>query len=397
MFGSITACSVSDNINDSSINDENTVTTKINQEEYEIYKGTTFSEGIAFVELAGINSNVIAINTSGEPIFEVSECVSIDELSKFEKGIFVYENCIYDRYGEIIASPESLNYTEVVGFDDENVNSSNKSGFVIVSKLKKSYQGDKTLYGVINNKGKWEIELCEKGGWQYQQYEYSWEEGGLIEYNKYYFSDYSDEPEQYFNPYQPAIFEQINERKNMVLVNYSAEYFFEDAFIGCDYEWNDYENNYLPIDYMLWDYTGKAIIDLNKYKDNTISTVYNNPQYYNGHLLFTALNGTGSYYLFMLDKKGDFVFDPIELDTFDKYTNLDEEGFVLYKNSKWHAIDYSGKMTEYKNEFANINSFSEGLALAERHNGTSVYINNSGNIVIDKLLLNKIYNQGEEK
>ena len=71
---------------------------------------------------------------------------------------------------------------------------------------------------------------------------------------------------------------------------YSANTFFDNAFIGGRKIRNDYTNEWSYEGYALNDYIGNKIIVLSKYDILTTCDIF----YYNGYLLFTIDNGTGS-------------------------------------------------------------------------------------------------------
>lgn len=324
---------------------ENSTNSSVNEEgkkplitkNYNIIDGTEFSDGVAFIECK--NGEIFAIDTSGKKLFEVKGADEVSYFWKFTDGVWIYNDTMYNKKYDTIVSPKSHGYDEVQYTPD--------GSYVLVSKYLESYIGDQTLYGVINKKGEWEVELSEVGNWSSKTTKYSWDDG------------YVDTEEIPTNPYR-----------------------FDECYIGKN------ENGlYLVND------NNEIMINL---------TTYNNPanfSYYNEHLLFEAYNENNVKYAFLLKKDGSFAIEPIRLHSTAKVGSLNNNGFVVendfdlvegkgFESGECFFVEYNGNIINYDDSIEYI-SFNNGLASVAIDNDFFVgtddfyYVNYKGEIVIE--------------
>ena len=355
-----------------------------------IIGGTSFSDGVAMIQYKDANDNYkyAAINTKGEKLFEFENEAIFS--SAFINGILVAENSIYNKKGKIIASPEKSGYDEIADIFEMP---KNIDGFVIVTKTEESFSGDKYLFGVINNKGEWEVKLSEEGKWSISTYEFSWDQGerGTLE-NRLIVSeigydsrDYSGEtPGIYKYNTNGALSGNLDSEATFELLvpNVLSNNFLDNVFIGYPFNGSDKNTK-------LYDYSGEVIMDLSQYQiGNPFSNHGKGFYYEKGHLLFKIDNGSGSEYLCLFNKDGKPAFDPIKLGSGDDYFPLDETGFVVevcdednYNNRTYKHYDYNGKITEY-NSVCDFYGFNDGLALVKNMANQYYYINVSGEKII---------------
>ena len=108
----------------------NTTTTTTNaeaplKEPLNLTFATPFSDGIAFVRVAAAGKEkAVAINTAGDILFDLPEGM---ENSRYQNGICVVGNLIYDKSGAVIASPELSGYDTLM--------TDNCGGFVLAKKV----------------------------------------------------------------------------------------------------------------------------------------------------------------------------------------------------------------------------------------------------------------------
>lgn len=354
---------------------------------YVIYEGTDFSEGVALVE-AENNGNIFValINTSGEILLKLENCSDINELSKVTNGIFVYNNNIYNTRGEIIASPHENGYTEIaVGYNHiETVSDVNKAGYVIVTKHEESYKGDKILFGVINNKGEYEVNLSENGSLNLGNFEYKWENGYLEIFKHWYVSEDVSDDIHYFNSYRTVILERKTGGVGDVVIlwDFCADFLFDSAFLGKQLIWSEEANRYIAQETNLYDYNGNIIIDLSQY-----ITEYNSfreiAYYDDEYLLLTADNGNGHRYLFLIKKNGDLAFEPMKVEYSDSI-EMYNWGFSIKNIYGNEYFDFDGRCINFSYAEPKGQT-AEGLILATHSNGQTVYMNQSGNVTLTEI------------
>ena len=369
----------------SDVKDENLNSTEKTDVKYSIYDGTDFSDGVALVEAVDDNGKIFAalIDTTGKIILKIEDCSEIDEISKISHGIFVYDNTIYSIRGEVLASPQKSGYTSVVKSENENICDINKEGYVIVEKLEESYKGDKTLFGIINSNGEYEVALTESGSWSCEKYECKWENGYASIYEHWYINE--DLPDELHDSYydRTAIVERKTggEDDKVILWDFYADVFFENAFLGTKGIWNESKERYIYQGISLFDYKGNKIMDLSEYitdYDSSFDIAY----YNNENLLLTADNGTGSRYLFLFDKNGTLMFEPIKIEYSDS-VGLHNFGFAISNTNKNDYYDFEGNRINFpKAEPAG--NLIDGLMLANHNNG-KVYLNQKGEIVLKEI------------
>ena len=387
----VTAC------NGKNEEEQNVVLERIDQEiketmttTFKIESETSFSEGIAFVEMIDTNDNrkIVAINPAGEILFEFDEWSSFDRISEFKGGIFVFDNKVYNNKGQVIASPELTGYDLIYDYySDNNLSShrANKSGYVIVKKLEESYKGDTRLCGVLNSQGQWEVPLSESGQWENEEILYTWENGEVNEDAWYYYSGDYQIPSYDYRNYEFAIFKQRFGESSIFLNDFGADYMLDGAFIGRKFIWDQADERFLPQEYMLYDFDGNALYSMAEF-EGTIKDIHGGPYYNNGYLLFEMHNGTSSYYLVMIGPEGEFVFDPFKIDGgFEPYSDFNEKGFIFERDSIYHLYGYDGNITAYDDDILVLCEFSEGLALTEWLDGKFRYIDYEGNVVIEEI------------
>lgn len=141
-----------------------------------VIDGKDFSEGVAWIKLSHPSLKEIwaCVDTSGKILFNL-QSNTIEPLTNFGNGVsLLSDNSIINKRGIIIASPEKSGYDELILTNDEknddlyNDKKSydlyndgfQKKGLTVVKKFDNNQS--KTLYGIIDNKGKWYLELTDK-------------------------------------------------------------------------------------------------------------------------------------------------------------------------------------------------------------------------------------------
>lgn len=385
----------------SEISDE--VNTEILAGGLNILSGTSFSDGVAFVNYLNKEGNreCAAIDKTGKVLFIADDIYKSGYDYCYENGILVIDNLIYDKTGKIIASPEMSGYDELL--------TRNRNGYVLAMKKEESFSGDKYYIGVLDNKGEWAHPLSEEHpivkAFQQEnvdidelyisaKYDYLSDTTLKIDIGwsveKYYnivLNELTDEYSHYvtdnYNLYQC----DTAGNWTLILENVDIDYTFEDVFIGTEIEWEG--NKVIKKGQKIFDYHGDVLTDLSDYQLDSLFSNHGPGEYYfNEHLLISVDNGSGAQYVCLFNKVGEPAFEPIRVGSRnDDYFPLDENGFVyeLYDENTYSTIyklyDYNGNVTEYT-DIVKFGGFSEGLAVVENTAGQVYYINAQGEIVI---------------
>lgn len=406
-------------------------------------EATPFSDGVALVRYTDAEGaeQAAAINTAGDILFALPEGMPLD--ARYQNGICVVENVIYDKTGAIIASPEKSDYDALI--------TANCGGYVLAKKLTPlpadeaptdddAAKADATAataaatttatsatnatttttaptvttpttplipdgmelsIGVLNNKGEWEHPLSAehpiakaiaKAASPEEHFTFITE--GVLQVHAdtgaepqfYHFADNTLTPS--YDHYESMEYQDedtgiykvtADGSKELVIANVVSDYSFKDAFIGRTTEEGE-EGEEPKTLIKLYDYKGKALADLTAYP--TTEKYY----YVTERLLITVDDGTGNRYLALLAKDGDPIMDPVPLNLRDTVYPPDETGFVIAGYTADGAVsyrhyDYAGNATEYVGVTA-FNGFSEGLAAVTLADGRLVYINQRAEIVI---------------
>lgn len=362
--------------------------------ELDVRAGTDFSDGVAFIVYKDMNNQYVyaAIDTAGKILFEPDFLDSLNRTPTYKNGIFIWENCIYDKTGTILASPELSGYDELI--------SENCDGYVLAKKTVESFSGDKIQVGVLDKKGSWLHPLSDTNPVAIALMDDAYASVGSysgdyiihITGQKYYnivTNELTDGHAYYESRHyqgQPrGIYKcETNGESTLIIPDVYGHIFFDTAFIGnaVIYDDDGYE---IETPYMLYDYNGNVIADLSQYNIVDNSNDYGPGMYYlNNHLLVTVDNGTGAKYLCLINKAGELAFEPIRMQYYDDYFPLEEHGFVYYDDArnKYCHYDYSGTVTEYTN-IEGFWGFSCGLALVRTTNDEYCYINVRGEVVIN--------------
>ncbi|MBE6533946.1 MAG: hypothetical protein E7678_03130 [Ruminococcaceae bacterium] len=299
--------------------------------------GTSFSDGVAFITYQGTGGETknAAIDKTGNVLYNPT--FNIHTNKGYHNGILVLDNVIYDKVGNVIASPEISGYDALI--------SGNCNGYVLAKKVVESYNGDKIYLGVIGNDGKWKYELSDQ------------------------------------NPIIVALKKIIVERE----YDSVSDKTIDGILISIIQDNSDGDDT---IEYVqISDYYGVGVYyDLEK---NQIVDKPNNPEFSNNdvyyvgnYVLKKVNNGTGGVYLGLFDTSGNPAFEPIRIDTYSyDYYPVDNYGFVLKYDSAYKFYDCAGNVVEYT-DVVRMEKFSEGLAFAQNSAGQYFYINHLGEKVI---------------
>ena len=399
---SLAACSSQDASKKTSKADDNTTQQGEEQDKQPVIQGeayalnglTNFSDGVAYVCYEKDNAYyVAAIDTAGNYLFLAGETYNLDRMVSYSGGIRVEENCVYDKTGKLIASPELSGYDRLI--------SGNCNGYVVALKVEESVSGDTYYVGVLNNKGQWQQPLSADHpivkSYQAQgaslrnihklQPPHECEDATILELlmgigtdGAYYnvltnevTNGYVHYEDRHYQGQERGIYRyDTTGERTLIVPEVVGETFFDEVFVGYA-SWDDHT-------YAVYDYTGKVVTDLSSY------TITKAADYHNGYLLAEVDNGTGSTYLCLFNSAGQLVGEAIKKEYGDYYFTLNDDGFVYRKESAYVFYDYKGNATEFT-EVDAMEDFVDGLAACRKVNGTYCYINTKGEVVIDKIVV----------
>ena len=157
-----------------------------------VIDGKDFSEGVAWIKLSHPSLKEIwaCVDTSGKILFNLKSN-NIEPITNFGNGVsLLSDNSIVNKRGIIIASPEKSGYDELLSTTDGDRydlynDGFQKKGLTIVKKFDKNQF--KTLYGIIDNKGKWYLELTNQFNYVTYVYDTLIEIGKDSEFKRIYF------------------------------------------------------------------------------------------------------------------------------------------------------------------------------------------------------------------
>lgn len=256
----------------------------------QITAASTFSEGLAFVCLDGDKEKTYCINKDGYIVFEID--INISGLGKIEdkfvNGLAVLKSqqntgrVLCDTKGNI-TTPEDLGVTNFCGLALEGK-------YIIVEKITASYDSSKKEIGVINTDFEWVVELSES---IYDQL------GDVMlqpsNTTSFYYNDfcYFENNKKYLNLKTGEVTDTVD-------------------FILPSNKWKCYTDNTYR------DYNENILLDLSDVP-NALAYTYG-IGFVNGKTPIRFHNKeTGTYFFNIIDEKGEFLFDPIELSKIEAF------------------------------------------------------------------------------
>lgn len=248
---------------------------------------------MAWVKPNDDDSNWQLIDTKGNVLFTLED--NEEPITNFKRGIAIVDyKKVIDKNGNVVSSVEDGEYDKI------NTDEESFEGYVFVEKTVSNIEGTNTKYGILDNDGSWYHKLDSKIG--------------LLKYNAigtmlYYGSD---------TCYDLKNNEFIDEE------TYMKRGFDRSFHDGLIYLTVDEDTGYvnLPVDGEdfeviknkkkikktgYYDEKLNLVIDLSKYS-------YCNPisHFQNGYCPIIIRNPDSKDFYTVLNKKGEFVFEPIE-------------------------------------------------------------------------------------
>lgn len=415
-------------------------TTASHKAHLNLMEASPFSDGVALVRYTDAEGaeQAAAINTAGDILFALPEGMPLT--ARYQNGICVVGDVIYDKSGAVIASPALSGYDALI--------TDNCGGYVLAKKLSPlPAEATKTTaattttttaattsttlvdtttttvettqptdttptmpliptgmelsIGVLNNKGEWEHPLSADhpiaaaiSAAVHPEEHFTVIADGVLQVHAdvtaqpqfYHFatnemtSNYVHYESMEYQDEESGIYKVASDGdKELVIANVVIDYPFQDAFVGRSSVVGE-EGEEPQTLIKLYDYKGKALADLTAYP--TTDKYY----YVTERLLITVDDGSGNRQLALLQKDGTPIMDPVPLNLRDTVYAPDETGFVIASYTadgvvSYRHYDYAGNVSLYTDVTA-FNGFSEGLAAVTLTDGRLVYINQMAEIVI---------------
>lgn len=290
----------------------NTAPMAPSEEEYEklteeIYRSSSFSEGLAVVVAGGKNGRGCAINKKGEIVFDLPFAIEnsyVVSNVQFINGFAFINNGILDNKG-------NLTYPKDVGAS-QFYPVALEAGYIIAEVTEADFESTKKMLGVLNTDWEWVVEpteeryaaLCDKYG-------------GLA------LSAATNSGDYYHQGF--VYVERINKFLNVKtgdVVKYENVGFEHPAFTWVIYSDGTYR-----------DYEGNVRLDLSNYKN---IKAYAWQKFNNGTALIAFNNQEAkTSYFTVVDEKGNFLFDPVDFEEMD-ITSIQTDGntiLVTYSKS----------------------------------------------------------------
>lgn len=137
-------------------NQESTATDSINRR---IVEGGEFHDGVVFVKIEetsadDTNTAIYVMDNQGNLLYNWTEVTGESYLYSnlvYRNGVLVWNDKMYDKQGNVIASPEQTGYQALV--------TGSINGYVLACKFVEGFSGDRLWFGVLNTKGEWVHEL----------------------------------------------------------------------------------------------------------------------------------------------------------------------------------------------------------------------------------------------
>ena len=311
-------------------------------------------------------------------------------LGYYEDGLYMSGDAVYNMAGEYFISPDIQGYDEIV-FDNlfSDIVTPCDTGLFLVKKVETSFSGNVTKYGVINEKGEWEMPLttdhpilkyAETHELYNEDIDYCGNGIYQLQTDMFDFVYYNIVTNQITPGYDHIEFDGND------LIKYNADGSEETLLSNCD---ASIENNLIlaGVDghFGLANLEGEIIRDFgNDYNIDTGMPWFYNNEYFLG----AAYNPDGDMYCILIDPDGNLAFDPFQIDRDDAYI-LGDEGITYYNNNEFYLYDLEGNATKiegYRTVEADSYDFESGLAIAmvNLENDISYcYINAKGEKVLD--------------
>lgn len=278
----------------------------------EVFRSSSFSEGLALVVAGGKNGRGCAINKNGEIVFDLPFAIENSFVVwnvQFINGFAFINNGILDSKGNI-TYPEDVGASQfyTVALED---------GYIIAEVIEADFESTKKMLGVLNTEWEWVVEpteeryaaLCDKYG-------------GLA------LSAATNSGDYYHQGF--VYVERINKFLNVKtgdVVKYENVGFEHPAFTWVIYSDGTYR-----------DYEGNVRLDLSNYKN---IKAYAWQKFNNGTALIAFNNQEAkTSYFTVVDEKGNFLFDPVDFEEMD-ITSIQTDGntiLVTYSKSASELI-----------------------------------------------------------
>lgn len=306
---SLTGCG-SENNQSEMVTTTEAITTETEERTETYFKeARNFSDDVAWVKPEEDDSNWELINTEGEVLFTLDK--GEDPTTDYKRGIaIVEESKVVDKKGNIISSMKDGTYDTIIS------NEFSYDGYVVVSKTTKSIEGTETKCGIIDNDGSWYHELDEKlnnpdseveGSMLYE----NWDDDDNYSYYDLKTDEFIDE-----DTYNKRILDR-SFYDGLAFFTYEEE---SGAVwlsgVGTGFEiYEDRAKKIRKTGFYNTDL--ELVIDLSKY-----SFCQDLSHFQDGYCAVLLRNPDGDDFYTIIDKKGEFTFEPIgDTEVFESFSN----------------------------------------------------------------------------
>lgn len=339
-----------------------------------LFAAYDFSNGVALVQLYD-SRNWVLINTKGEVVYDAGNG-TISGCEKAKNGVIVLNNKLISTDGNLLASPETTGYDEII-----TPNEQIGGDYFFVTKVSDTFQETATLIGIIDKTGQW----VEQPRSDYPKFEYI-SSCDYLGDNHYLFR--FNKGNYVYNPITKKGFsvEGYDSQYDVIrycagkgrLINYQGVYSLNDSgkkelmFEGNAFAQEQncnaiYICNVEKENNGMYDFDGNKLIDLSKY--NLADPNEEIPAYCDGKVVVNVKNNQDNKFITVIDKSGNYLFEPIRKT--NRYINgctVISDGLIWYEadNSsatEYHYIDITGKDAFEPINAKFIRDFHDGLAM----------------------------------
>ncbi len=285
----------------------------------EIIAASSFSEGLAFVELSNEKGKTYCIDKKGNIVFELDIDLSVNGSinATFINGLAYVNEGFCDITGKV-TKPADIGATSFYYV------STLKAGYILAEIVTSDYSNTNKKLGVLNTKFEWTVEPNENLYNEFaDEYGYSQISSALNT------SDYAVGDLYYNTTLEKALNlktgEVIKEKEKIGTTSSSVWVLGSNATQYTGY-YLPGESSYLSEDRLILDLTKNGVVcSASSFVNGKAAIVYRNVN-------------ANKYYVTMIDETGKHFFEPIET----KYSYVETDGkYILVSDTKMGSADYA--------------------------------------------------------
>jgi hypothetical protein len=360
--------------------------------------GYDFSDGVAWAKTSENQWN--CVDKKGKILLRLSE--SERPASNFSHGVALVKRAdktveLIDKSGKVISSPKSGEYDEIRGFILD-------LGMIVVYKKVVTFEITEDHAGIINNQGKWELNLCNEITLTKARastvismlhFGEAFRDSSIYSEDSYLGEGYFRNEGRIYNIFTGAWYEwnpvsSLNRIENGGSVfSYNSKVYswknttwetelFDSAFAVLGkykeelFYYSDKKNG--GTNQGFYDINGKMIINLYEYDFSTYAHEYIG--FTDGYCVLPLNNPQGTPFFTIIDKSGKTMFEP-KIDNTEHRLVIKCGMLVLREKDKSFAVNISGETMVDLGKVNYVNDFYDDAAMV-KNDGEIYYIDKTG-------------------